>query len=91
LEKKKNGKHVDDLTVAHRTRKHGPFVYPKCGLMFKRNAEISSQFVSLPNSVTQPVLTAQKQHRGGQSEFDGRQRLGLGNVSLLFNNRATGN
>jgi len=56
--------------VAQRVRKHGAFGYPKCGLMFKRNAVISSQFVSFPNSVTQPVLISQHLHREGQTKLD---------------------
>jgi hypothetical protein len=66
----RNGKHVDDLMVAHRIRNHGAFGYQKCGLMFKRIAEISSQSVSFPNIVTRPVLIAQKLYRGGQTELD---------------------
>jgi hypothetical protein len=64
--RRRNGKHFDDLAVAYRVRKRRAFGYPKCGLMFKRNAEISSQFASFSNSVTQPVLISQKLHRGGQ-------------------------
>jgi len=68
--RRRNGKHVDDLMVAQRIRKHGAFGYPKCGLMFKRNAEICSHFVSFPNSVTQSVVTFHKLHRGGQTKLD---------------------
>ena len=88
LRRRRNGKHVDDLMGAHRIRKHGAFGYPKCGLMFKRNAEISSQFVSFPNSATQPVPIAQKLHTAGQTKLD---LEGSDWVNWLFYNTATGN
>ena len=78
--KRWNGKYVDNLTVAHRIRKHGAFWYPKWRLMFKWNAEIDSQFASFSNRVTQIVLMFQ----GRKQNWIGRQRLDLGNVHLLL-------
>jgi len=55
--RRRNGKHADDLMVVHRITKHDAFGYPKCVLMFKRNAETSGQFVPFANSVTQPACS----------------------------------